>query len=129
MNPMQILQEGGGWAYAVALCAPVTLGAGLVHAIAAKPLTRVLWLGLLALPLALAWHGREEARGHVDAAVALLTVHAPAQAEPVRAQGYREADRNLQVATVVVALGLLPGLVGEVRRRRERQLAHRRGLE
>ncbi len=104
--------EGGFWMYPIAL---LGLGAVVLGAVGLAAKSKGAALGAMvcaALVTLLGVAGMMWGRMHTDRALAMV---APDFAEQIREQGYREANRPVQLAGGFVVLGALLGLAGFTR--------------
>jgi len=87
----------------------------LLHALMARTWSRWLAAGGIAMVLVVAIWGTLRARQFADETSELVD---PAEVAEVRAQGYAEAKRPIEVGGVLAGVFLVPFAIGEVRKRR-----------
>lgn len=114
----RLLHEGGPTMFWILGLVMPGLAFSILHIVLARGWTRWLTLGVMAVVLAIGLYGRAMGRLLTDDA---LEHFEGADHDALRAKGYEEASRPLQLAGVVdgvLAIGLV---AGELRRRKRRR--------
>jgi hypothetical protein len=115
MTIARLMQEGGGFMYIVLVLALPALGLSVTHAAAAKRWSFFVGLGLVVLPLLAGAAGMLLGSMKVHAAIEFAD---PAHRAELLAVGMAEASLPLKLGAIVFGVGLVPLIIGEVRRRR-----------
>ena len=112
----RFFNEGGFWMYPVLVAGGVAVLCGIVHAAIARGVT--LGLALVPLVMILVFGGIGTVKGRRMTQAAM--VNAPREMwGALRAEGYKEASRPMELATLLVVASLIPSIAGELRRRRQ----------
>jgi hypothetical protein len=116
-----LIQEGGPTMLLLLALAAPALGLAVAHAAVARGWSR--WAGwvVFAAVIAVAVAGTAMGRHRTDRALdglAHTEVAADFDADELRARGYAEANRPVQLGGVLAALCLVPLAIGELRMRR-----------
>ncbi len=114
---LRMFQEGGWAMYGILLFGLPALGLATAHALAARKWSLIGSAIALVFVLVLGIGGTMLGRSRVDEALNYVAINAE-NAARMRAQGYSESNRPIQLAGIVAALGGLFFTVGEIRRRK-----------
>jgi hypothetical protein len=98
---------------------PLVMVTGLLHLIAARRWSLLLLSLGLVLTLAAGMITTQVQRSRVSD---LLSMAYPQERAQLADAGYREANRPLNLALLIVGVGLLPCVAGEIRRARRQAL-------
>jgi hypothetical protein len=116
----RLMHEGGPTMFWILMLVLPGLALVILHAVLAHRWSLWTSLGVMALVLAIGLYGCSKGRSMTDDAIASFENVTLRDREEMRAQGYKESSRPIELALIVDGIFAVPVVIGQVRRRRRR---------